>query len=51
MIGNVLGRQCSIDKKKEVAQIIDELESLGEIFSEKMKLNRQTLIAQLKKNS
>ena len=48
-IKNVLGR-CSLDKKKEAIEIMDELESLGEIFSEKMKLNRNTLLAQLKKN-
>ena len=49
MIKNVLGR-CSLDKKKEVVEIIDELELMGEIFSERMKLNRNTLLAQLKKN-
>lgn len=44
-------RTCPVELKKEIVEIINELESLGDEISEKMKRNRELLTVQIAKQS
>lgn len=49
MIETALGRYAPIDQKKHVIAIIDELEEADGDIPEKLKRNREILLAQLVK--